>query len=229
MVDAVLLEFDGVLADTRVARRGALLGSLGEDGVMLSETEYLEHCASLPLRSAVRAALALRSVRADDTGVDLAVARAERRFAEFLQTGLSLTPGARELVEALQGRTRLGIVSRATRREIENGLALASLQDAFEFLITDDDFLAPKPSPAPYVAALERLTRRRPAVPHNVVALEDGPAGIHAARCAGLRCAAVGPLPVHLAVDADALLPTLVGQTLASIDALTSGARTIER
>jgi hypothetical protein len=34
----------------------------------------------------------------------------------------------------------------------------------------------------------------------------------------------VGSLPVHLAVDADALIPSLAGQTLPSIDALTAGA-----
>ena len=60
-------------------------------------------------------------------------------------------------------------------------------------------------------------------------ALEDGRAGIRAAKRAGLRCAVVGPIPAHLAMDADALLPTLVGQTAASIDALTSGERTADR
>jgi beta-phosphoglucomutase-like phosphatase (HAD superfamily) len=56
------------------------------------------------------------------------------------------------------------------------------------------------------------------------VALEDGPTGIRAAKTAGLRCAAVGPLPVHLAVDADALIPSLTTLTIASLDAVTLGA-----
>lgn len=229
MVDAVLLEFDGVIADTRAARRDALLESLGADGVTLSEAEYLECCSGLPVRAAARAGFALRAVDIDDTGVELAAVRAERRFAEIIETGLSLADGASTFIDLMHGRVRLGIVSRATRHEIEHGLALAGLQDTFEFVISDDDALPSKPSSAPYAAGLERLGRRRAVVARHVIALEDGPAGIRAAKHAGLRCAAVGAVPVHLAVDADALLPSLVGQTLSSIDALTAGARTVER
>jgi len=229
MVDAVLFEFDGVIADTHAARRRALLESLGEDGVMLTDAEYAERCASLPVRAAIRNAFALHGHPADDTAIELAAARAERRFAGSLEGGLLLAEGAYSLIDAFGAQARLGIVARGARREIDPTLALARLDDAFEFVIADEDAFPPKPAPAPYLAALERLMRRRAVVAGNVVALEDGPAGIRSAKAAGLRCAAVGPLAVHLAVDADALLPTLSGQTIASIDALTSGGRTIER
>ena len=229
MVDAVLFEFEGVLADTRSARRSALLGSLGEDGVLLTEAEYVDVCGSLPVRDAVRAAMALRRVRCDDTGLELATVRAERRFSEELGRGVMLAAGVRELVDTLRGHTRLAIVSRAARREIDYVLALAGLDDAFEFVLADEDTFPSKPSPEPYRIALERLSRRRPVRPANVVALEDGPAGIRSAKSAGLRCAAVGPVPAHLAMDADALLPSLSGQTLASIDALTTGQQATER
>jgi HAD superfamily hydrolase (TIGR01509 family) len=229
MVSAVLLEFEGVIADTRDARRQALLDSIGEDGVDLTGAEYLAHCASVPVRSAVRAAFALRNVPGDDTSTELAALRAEQRFASLIEMGLSLADGARELVAALHGHTRLGIVSRAARRDIDHVLALAGLDDSFEFVIADDDAYAPKPSPAPYLGALERLARRRAVTARDVVALEDGPAGIRSAKDAGLRCAVIGELPVHFAVSADALLPTLAGQTVASIDALTSAALTAER
>ena len=96
-------------------------------------------------------------------------------------------------------------------------------------MISDDDPFPEKPSPEPYLAALERLARRRPVSYAHVVALEDGITGVRAAKAAGLRCAVVGTLPVHLAVNADALIPSLVGQTAASIDALTLGKRTAER
>jgi len=65
--------------------------------------------------------------------------------------------------------------------------------------------------------------------PTHVVALEDGAAGIRSAKSAGLRCAVVGSLPVHLAVDADALIPSLIGQRAATIDALTRGEHGAER
>src|SRR5690349_14418 len=229
MIDAVLFEFEGVIADTSATRRMALLETLREDGVALSELEYIEHCAGMPVRASVRAALALRNLPRDEMSVELVALRTERRFADFVGTGLSLVDGAGDLIESLQGQTRLGIVSRASRSDIATTLALAQLDHAFEFIIADDDPYPPKPSPAPYLGALDRLTRRRSVKPTHVVALEDGAAGIRSAKSAGLRCAVVGSLPVHLAVDADALIPSLSGQRAATIDALTRGEHGAER
>ena len=229
MLQAVLVELEGVIADTRSARRSALKASLAAEDVALSDAEYEQTCVALPVRAAVRAALALRGIRDDETRVDLATLRAERHFASNLESGVSLVPGAISLIESFHGQTRLGIVSRARRREIEPIVVLAGIDHAFEFIIADDDPFPPKPAPACYAGALDRLGRRRSVDRKHVVALEDGTAGIRAAKAAGLRCGVVGSIPVHLAMDADALLPTLVGQTLASIDLLTSGARKAER
>ena len=229
MIDAVLFEFEGVIADTSATRRRTLLETLREDGVALSELEYIEHCAGMPVRASVRAALALRNLPRDEMSVELVALRTERRFADFVGTGLSLVDGAGDLIESMQGQTRLGIVSRASRSDIATTLALAQLDHAFEFIIADDDPYPPKPSPAPYLGALDRLTRRRSVKPTHVVALEDGAAGIRSAKSAGLRCAVVGSLPVHLAVDADALIPSLSGQRAATIDALTRGEHGAER
>jgi beta-phosphoglucomutase len=229
MIDAVLFEFDGVIADTRLVRRRALRDTIEGDGIALTDDEYIECCAGLPVRAAIRAAFALRGVPIDDTGVELAGMRADRRFATLVETGLSLAEGAQVAIEALHGTTRLGIVSRAARRDIEQTLALAQMDHAFEFIIADDDPFPPKPSSASYLGAIERLGRRRPVAPRNVVALEDGPAGIRAAKAAGLRCAVIGDLPVHLAVDADALIPSLVGLGLRSLDAVTLGRHGAQR
>jgi len=229
MIDAVLFEFEGVIADTSATRRRTLLETLREDGVGLSESEYIEHCAGMPVRASVRAALALRNVGRDETLVDLVAMRTERRFADLVGTGLSLIHGAGELIESLQGQTRLGIVSRASRADIDATLALAQLDHAFEFIIANDDAFQPKPSPAPYLGALDRLARRRPVKTQHVVALEDSAGGIRSAKAAGLRCAVVGALPVHVAVNADALMPSLMGQRAATIDALTRGEHRAER
>ena len=229
MIDAVLLEFDGVIADTRAARRGALIETLAADGVPLSVSEYDEHCAAMPVRASIRSAFALRDRASDEAWVELTAVRAEQRFAELTGTGVSLVQGASELIAAAQSRTRLGIVSHASRAEIDAVLALAHLEHAFELVIAGDDAYEPKPSPAPYLGALERLSRRRPVTARNVVALEAGAIGIRAAKTAGLRCAAVGTLPVHIAVDADALIESLVGQTIASIDAVTVDAHAAGR
>lgn len=229
MIQAVLFEFDGVIADTREARRSALLDALEEDGVALTDTEYETWCAALPVRSAVQAAFARRNVVADDTSIDLATVRAERRFSRAADNGLSLNVGVHSLIESLQGQTRLGIVSRASRQDIVTTLTMARLDHAFEFVIAGDDAHLPKPSSEPYRAAMERLARRRAVPPTNIVALEDGIAGIRSAKGAGLRCAVVGDVAPHAAMEADALIVSLVGSTVSAIDTVTIGKQSAGR
>jgi beta-phosphoglucomutase-like phosphatase (HAD superfamily) len=46
-----------------------------------------------------------------------------------------------------------------------------------------------------------------------VVALEDSRSGIRSARSAGLTCVAVGNLPAHVAMEADACIGSIAGLT----------------
>ena len=222
MIGAVLLELDGVLAETGAMRRDALVGALAAEGVALSAGEYEERCAGLPLPAAVRAALAARGRSADETLADLVRLRAERGFAALAARGVSLAPGAREFLRAAASRTRLALVTRATRREADLVLAFADARDLFECVVAAED-AAPKPAPAPYERALERLARRRPVARSAAVALEDSLSGVRSARAAGLACVAVGPVPPEVALEADAHVATLAGfgvEPLQSLQAL---------
>ena len=217
MFHAVLFELEGVLADTRSFRQRALQETLAHDGLLLRDEDY-EAYADLPVRSAVAAAFAAASFDADEIAIDLGTLRAERRFAEHLTHGFAMAEGARELVAHLAGRVRLGVVTRASRREAASMLALAGLEFAFECVIAAEDVVAPKPAAAPYERALSIMSRLRPLAPALALALEDGPVGIRSARAAGLRCLAVGALPAHRAMNAEGLLPTLRGHTLSSLE-----------
>src|SRR5215208_5426916 len=204
MFDTVLFEFEGVIADTRNARCGSLQQSLAEEGLGLTDEEFSESCTGFPVRDCVIAALAMRRAKRDETDVDL----------------ISLRPGAREFIAGLGGRARLGIVTRARRREVEYILELSGLDSAFECIVTADEVLSPKPSPEPYEKAMERLSRRRISRPGATLALEDAPTGILAAKSMKVRCVAVGQMPVYHAVNADAYVPSLERQTLDSLSEL---------
>ena len=220
LFDTVLLELEGVLADTHAIRRDALVRSLADDGVVLTHAAYEARCAGFPVREAAAAGVGADGRRFDDTALDLVAIRAERYFAEQLGKGVSLAPGARELLANLAGRVRLGIVTRASRRDVEFVLGLAGLDGVFECVVAAEDVHSPKPSPEGYQRAFDRLARRRPARPISTLALEDSPPGILAAHALKLRCIAVGSLPAFHAVQADAYLPSLAGQSLASLNAL---------
>ncbi|MGH7669221.1 MAG: HAD family hydrolase, partial [Gemmatimonadaceae bacterium] len=141
--------------------------------------------------------------------LDLIGLRADRYFAERAGQGMSLREGARVLVTIAQARSRLALVTRASRAVVDLLLGLSGLHDAFEVIVCADDVLDNKPAPDCYARAMNRLQNRRPMARERVLALEDGRPGIVAARAAGIRCLAVGDLPAHQAVEADGLVPSL--------------------
>ena len=221
-VDTVLLEFEGVIADTAPARMSALCRSLADEGIELSEAEYQRACAGFPPREAAIAAAALhKEAKLDDTALELVALRAERYFAEEVGKGMELMPGALDFVNGVVGRSRLAIVTRASRREVDFVLGLAGLDQAFEVVVTREDVLAPKPSPEGYERALQRLAKlRRISRPTTSIALEDSAAGVLAAKAVKIAVIAVGQVPEHYGTHADARIDSLVGQTLASLTSL---------
>jgi beta-phosphoglucomutase-like phosphatase (HAD superfamily) len=64
------------------------------------------------------------------------------------------------------------------------------------------------------------MIRRRPLDVRAALALESGAPGARAARAAGLRCAIVAPFRAESVPDADAMLGSLDGETLATLDAM---------
>jgi beta-phosphoglucomutase-like phosphatase (HAD superfamily) len=222
MVDAVLLEWDGVLADTGVARRDALLQALADEDVTWSVDEFDTHCAGLDVQSA--AAMAVERARGDDPAlVDLVVLRAGRAFTERLARGVMLQPGALEFLHAAEPRARLAVVSRASRAETDLFLRLSALDGLMACVFTADDVLQPPPSPELYEQAVSHLARTRRVRREHAVALVNATAAIRAARGAGIHVLAVGA-PAHVALDADGAtedLTTLTIDELATLVGIT--------
>ena len=213
-LDAVLLEFDGLLAETAPARREALARALAEEGVSLSAAQFALLDPWQAPRSVALDVARQRGVELDETALDLVGLRTERHAAELLGAGISLAPGAAELLHALAGHAQVGIVTGAPRELVEYVLGMAGLEHEVAFLVTAREQLARKPSPDGHLAALRRLSRWRPLHSLHVLALESSAAGIAAATAAGIRCVAVGVLPAHEAMRAAAYLPSLAGVTV---------------
>lgn len=214
MVDVLVLELEGVIVETSAFRRAALASALAGAGMQLDDDEWLELGAGRAMSTAVNAVLARRGARHDATAAELLALSADRAFAESFRGGLTLRPGASSLLARVEGRTRLAVVTRLTRAQVEQVLALAGLEHAFESIVAAEDVLEPKPSREGYELLLDRLTRRRPLRRDRTIALEDGGPGIRAARAAGVRCLAVGAVPVEQAMEADGCLLALDGVSL---------------
>lgn len=224
-MQVVLLEFEGILADTTPHRLAALRDALLPDGLSLDDETWVEHCLGLPVEASVAAARRALGAADDPTVAEIARLRAERTFAQRISRGLLMQPGGLALVQALRTQVRLALVTRASRRDVDFVLTLAGLADTFTCVVTADDRIEGKPSPAPYALALDRLMRTTPIVRGEALAFEDARPGIRAARAAGLRTVAVGPLPLHHAMEADAFYPTLSGLSFDQMRSLVRGGR----
>lgn len=101
-----------------------------------------------------------------------------------LERGVEAMIGARELLEQLRRRgTPMALVSNSPLRFVRRSIELAGFEDHFDVVVSAHEVAAPKPAPDPYLEACRRLGVE--AGP-EVVALEDSPTGVAAARAAGL-------------------------------------------
>jgi HAD superfamily hydrolase (TIGR01509 family) len=217
VLDTVLLELEGVIADVSEARRDAIFAALRADGVKLPENEYRDLCAGLSFEEAVRAAFRSTGRGRDETAIALAAHRAERAYRAYIGKGLTLVEGARETLERLHDSVRLALVTRAPRNDAMFVLSLARVEHLFTCVVAAEDAPA-KPSPEPYRLAIGRLQRARARVVRGtVVAVEDGLPGVRSARAAGLATVVVGDVPAHVALEADGYVPSIAGLTAESL------------
>ena len=134
-----------------------------------------------------------------------------------LEHGVEAMIGARELLERLRERgTPIGLVSNSPLRFVRRSLELVGFHTHFDVVVSAHEVAAPKPAPDPYLEACRRLgVEAGPAV----VALEDSPTGVAAARAAGLTVIGV-PSVEGVALEeahllADSLLDEVVTRRLA--------------
>ena len=220
MIGSLFFEVEGVLAGTVALRRAALLRALADEGFAPADLGDAVPEPGVSTRDAVRRALRHHSITSDESALTLIAMRADRTFAALVQAGVSLAPGARELIEHSTAVCRLAIVTDLERSIVTSLLALAELDGAFEVVIASEDVAALKPSPDGYRKALERMGRRRPLEVRAALALEPGIVGARAARAAGLRCAVIAPFRAESVADADAMLESLEGETLTTLDTM---------
>jgi len=195
---AVLLDFNGVLVDDEPIHLRLLLRVLAEEGLEVAPEWARESFFGVDDRDCLERAFA-RSGRALD---ELARARLVARKASYYQeeirrAGYPIVPGAAAAVRSLAAAGfSLGVVSGALRHEVEGALRAAAIRERIAVVVAAEDVALGKPDAEGYRRALMELQRAaggtdRMIHPHEVVAVEDSPAGAAAALAAGLRLVAV--------------------------------------
>lgn len=153
---------------------------------------------------------------------DAVVATLTDRVQQLIREhGVPWRPGARELLlEVREAGIPTALVTMSVRRMAEQ-IAAEIPFDAFDVLITGDEVEAPKPHPAPYLAAAAAVGVN----PQDAIAIEDSVAGLASAVAAGTIAIGVPHMVPLPDTDEHTIWPTLKGRSLADLDALVESAR----
>lgn len=171
--DALLFDFDGVLADTERAHHAAWNAVLEPFGIQFTWEDYLKHCVGIA-DSIVAARLKLPEP-------EKIVLQKQGIFRETLEISPPFFAETVALIPDLARDYRMAVVSSSFRTEVLPPLERSGLFPHFETVICGNDAQNLKPAPDLYLLAIERLSTKRPLV------IEDSEAGVAAGKAAGLE------------------------------------------
>jgi HAD superfamily hydrolase (TIGR01509 family) len=183
MLTTILWDNDGVLVDTEHLYFRACREVLARVDIELSEERYID--LFLKKNEGLFSMTSEYSLSHDEAE-GLRHWR-DARYTELLGQGITVLDGVHEVLEALHGRVRMGIVTGSRRRHFEAIHARTELLPYFDFVLVREDYRESKPDPAPYLEAMQRHGLHAA----ECLVVEDSDRGLRAALAAGVRCAVI--------------------------------------
>jgi len=171
---AVVFDMDGLIVDTEVLHREAMLAAVRARGHDMPLALYM---GTIGMPGA-----AARGVMSGHYGpgfdVEMVWAEAARRFRELARARHYMKAGVKELLDALDraGLPR-AIATSSRHQEVDLHLSTHGLKGRFDVVVAQGDYARGKPNPDPYLTAAERLGL----APAMCLALEDSHNGVRAA------------------------------------------------
>ena len=193
--EAVVFDFDGVIVDSEPLHWKAFREVLAPAGIAFPWEEYVDRYMGFDDRDAFLEAFRVHGKALDDGRLAELVGAKSRVFQKVIREGVRPFPGAVPLIESIHARgIPLAISSGALRSDIDPILAMLGIAGCFPLVVSADDVEKSKPDPESYRLAWSGLKRLHPASissPGRSLAIEDTPAGVRAAKLAGLAVLAV--------------------------------------
>ena len=182
VITTVIVDLDGLLADTERLHCQAYQDALRHHGATLTEAEYADHW--------VRAGRGIDDwVSIRGLALDPLLLRAYKseRYLELLTVSLRPMDGALALLKNLHGKKTLALASSSYRDAVDAVLQGLDIAHYFKAVISGLDVARVKPAPDIFLAAARAVG----ASPADCLVLEDAEKGVLAAHEAGMTCIAV--------------------------------------
>jgi HAD superfamily hydrolase (TIGR01509 family) len=176
-VEAVIVDWDGTVVDSRQANFTALNDALRPYNVQVDRTWYREH-AGLSIVDLLAEVVAVHG----DLPITTIIAASRTQLLADIDQ-LRLVPVTIDLLNRARDRgIPCAVASNAIRPLVAGGISALQLGHLFAAIVTREDVRQGKPDPDPYLHAAALLRVR----PRFCLAVDDAADGIAAARSAGM-------------------------------------------
>ncbi len=207
MFEAAIFDWDGTLADTRKVIVISFQKTLNEINIKVTD-EYIQRRIGIGAAETFRDVMLSNKRPVDEKLVQQLIKRKSQLEIE-LTPQVKLFPGAREMLEALHGKVRVGLASMNNHSVILHMVVANVLKKYFEVIVTADSVAHSKPNPEIFLKTASELKIS----PEKCVVFEDSIFGVKAAKSAKMGCVAV-TTGVYSEEELEAENPDLVVKTL---------------
>jgi beta-phosphoglucomutase-like phosphatase (HAD superfamily) len=189
---AVILDFNGTLAEDEAVLIGIYEELLWEHGVAFDGGDYARY-AGLPDKAMFGHLFEARGQPLESATADRLLRERVERYRSAVSDDHPVAEDTVAFVRTVAAWVPVGIASGAFREEIEHVLELAELAEHVSVIVSIDEVRAGKPDPESFTAALAKINRDRPQsiAAEDTIVIEDATDGVRAARAAGMRCVAL--------------------------------------
>lgn len=181
-IEAIIFDLDGVLVDAREWHYDSLNRALALFGFEITRGEHESALDGLPTREKLAY---LTAVRAFPPGLHRITNELKQVYTrELIAVHCHPVFTIEHALASLRAEGyRLAVCSNSVRASVDLMLDRSSIQQHFEFTLSNEDVETAKPSPAIFLEASRRLD----VPPERCLVIEDSPHGLAAARSAGAR------------------------------------------
>jgi len=224
MLKALIFDCDGVIADSEHLHCSLFQGVLAEEGITLTDKEYVDRYLAMDDRGCFTTVFADHKRPLSETQLANLIARKTERYKKTASRNLVILPGVVEFVMAVSQKYPLAMASGALRDEVTLMIEAAGIAHYFDAVVAAEDVSKGKPAPDAYLKALEELNKKHPKkniTPEDCLVVEDSKEGLLSAHAAGMKCVAVTTTyPAEELSTADRVVPVLTAVRVKDLEAL---------
>jgi len=195
MLQAVIFDFDGVIADTEPLHFKAYNRVLKGYGIKIAKKAYYRDYLGYTDHDCFEIIKKSHPDKLGKVSVKTLMQQKSQAYLDLLRDQSCVIPHVAEFLQMLTGSNlTIAICSGGLRNEIETVLLRARLHDFFEVIVTANEVKKGKPDPEGFNLALQLLNSRhqgKSIKASDCVVIEDSHWGIDAAKAAGMHTVAV--------------------------------------